>query len=285
MVRRFCLRQPESQWRPRIFERLYPYLTAGQRGGAFWAQFFLTAGSPDDPLFSHMPRYLLTSRIKDFYTDDVRATLGGSDVLQQLRDDLPPHFQRWSTLERAAYLEVSTLLAGYLLSSQADRVGMAHGVEGRFPFLDHRLFAFASALPLRTRLRGLKEKHILHRWAAQHLSGSLPKRAKQPYRAPDAGAFFNDARPPEYRDELLDRNALVETGWFEPSAVAGLVRRCQAGRAAGFLENQALVGILSTQLWHRSFFAAPAAVAPLPPQGADVVLGSSIHAIHNGSSR
>jgi asparagine synthase (glutamine-hydrolysing) len=285
MVRRFCLRQPESEWRPRMFERLYPYLTSGQRGGAFWSKFFLTAGAADDPLFSHMPRFLLTSRIKDFYTDGVRAELAGSDALQQLRDELPEQFGRWSTLERAAYLEVTTLLAGYLLSSQADRVGMAHGIEGRFPFLDHRLFAFASTLPVRTRLRGMKEKHLLHRWAREHLSPTLPKRAKQPYRAPDAGAFFNDSRPPEYRDELLDRKAVAETGWFDPAAVDGLVRRCRAGRAVGFLENQALVGILSAQLWHRTFFAEPAAVVPLSAQGADVVLGSSIHAIHNGSSR
>jgi asparagine synthase (glutamine-hydrolysing) len=285
MVRQFCLRQPESQWRSRMFERLYPYLTTGQRGGAFWAKFFLTAGGRDDPLFSHMPRFLLTSRIKDFYSDEMRASVAGTDVLQQLRDELPPHFGRWSTIERAAYLEVSTLLAGYLLSSQADRVGMAHGVEGRFPFLDHRLFAFASALPVQTRLRGMKEKHILHRWARRHLATTLPKRPKQPYRAPDVAAFFNGSRTVEYRDDLLDQGALDASGWFEPSAVDGLVRRCRAGRATGFLENQALVGILSAQLWHRAFFVEPQAIPPLSQEGADVVLGSGTHALHNGASR
>jgi asparagine synthase (glutamine-hydrolysing) len=281
MVRRFCLRQPESQWRQRIFDRLYPYL-GGNHRGTFWAQFFLHAGAPDDPLFSHMPRFLLTSRIKDFYSDAMRERVAETDVLQQLRDTLPANFQRWSWLERAAYLEVTTLLPGYLLSSQADRVGMAHSVEGRFPFLDHRLFAFASALPGRSRLRGMKEKHILHRWAAEHLPESLPKRSKQPYRAPDVAAFFNPGTPPEYRDALLSRDSLSSFGWFDPDAVAGLVRRCRAGRALGFLENQALVGILSAQLWHQQFFAQLQAVTPLPPEGADVILGSAVHAIHNG---
>ncbi len=281
MVRRFCMRQPESQWRPRMFDRLYPYLN-GNRGGTFWAQFFMNAGSTDDPLFSHLPRFQLTSRIKDFYSEDVRARLAGTDVLQQLRDDLPAEFARWSSLEQAAYLEVSTLLPGYLLSSQADRVGMAHSVEGRFPFLDHRLFAFASALPGRSRLRGMKEKHILHRWAREHLPAALPKRSKQPYRAPDVGAFFNASVPPEYRDALLDADALKSFGWFEPAAVSGLVRRCRAGKVTGFLENQALVGILSTQLWHHQFFAQLQAVTPLPPEGADVMLGSAVPVIHNG---
>ncbi|HET9440576.1 MAG TPA: asparagine synthase (glutamine-hydrolyzing) [Longimicrobiales bacterium] len=281
MVRRFCLRQPESQWRPRMFDRLYPYLN-GNRGGTFWAQFFMNAGSTDDPLFSHLPRFQLTSRIKDFYTDEVRTQLSGTDVLQQLRDDLPPEFGRWSALEQAAYLEVSTLLPGYLLSSQADRVGMAHSVEGRFPFLDHRLFAFASALPGRSRLRGMKEKNILHRWAREHLPAALPKRSKQPYRAPDVAAFFNSSVPPEYRDALLDVDALKSFGWFEPAAVQGLVRRCRAGKVTGFLENQALVGILSTHLWHHQFFGQLQEVTPLSPEGADVVLGSAVPVIHNG---
>jgi asparagine synthase (glutamine-hydrolysing) len=282
MVRRFCLRQPESAWRPRMFDRLYPYLNAGNRGGTFWSQFFLTAGTADDPLFSHMPRFLLTSRIKDFYTDDVRQSLTNIDVMQQLRDDLPLDFPRWSGLEQAAYLEVSTLLPGYLLSSQADRVGMAHSVEGRFPFLDHRLFAFASALPGRSRLRGMKEKDILHRWAREKLPESLPKRTKQPYRAPDVAAFFNASTPPEYRDALLDPSALDAFGWFDPAAVSGLVRRCRAGRVTGFLENQALVGILSTQLWHHEFLTSREAITPLSPEGADVLLGSAIHAVYNG---
>ena len=52
--------------------------------------------------------------------------------------------------------------------------------------------------------------------------------------------------------------SLRRTGIFNPEAVAGLVRRCRAGRAEGFRENQALVAILSTELWHREFLGAPA---------------------------
>jgi len=283
LVRRFCLRQPDSSWRPRLFDRLYPYLNDQGRTGTFWSSFFLNAGSPSDPLFSHLPRFLLTSRIKDFYTDERRDMLVGTDVMQQLRENLPAEFGRWSPLEQAAYLEVTTLLPGYLLSSQADRVGMANSIEGRFPFLDHRLFSYASALPVRSRLRGMKEKHILHRWAGRHLPAQLPRRAKQPYRAPDAAAFFGAGSAPSvYRDELLSPAALAAYGWFEPSAVEGLVRRCRSGRATGFLENQAFVGILSTQLWHQQFFTRSHAVRPLSVEGADVVFGSAVHAFDNG---
>lgn len=72
--------------------------------------------------------------------------------------------------------------------------------------------------------------------------------------------------------ELQSPAALMATGWFAPAAVAGLVRRCAAGQASGTRENQALVAILSTQLWHQAFVAGADAVRPLPPGGADVVL-------------
>jgi len=257
VVRQFCLRQPESTSRPRLFDRLYPYLAPGTRAGEFWRRFFLGAGSADDPLFSHMPRFRLTAWIKEFYSDDFRAGLRGFDALGELRDALPPAFARWSTLARAAYLEMVTLLSPYLLASQGDRMAMAHGVEARVPYLDHRLFEFAAALPDRSKLRGLHEKDILRRWAAALLPASAAGRTKQPYRAPDVPAFF-EGTPPEYVAELLDDAALRRSGVFDPGAVAGLVRRCRAGHATGVREGQALVAVLSTELWQREFLAAPA---------------------------
>ena len=223
-LRHFCLRQPESTRRPRLFDRLYPYLNPGNKGGDFWRGFFLSAGGPEDPLFSHLPRFALTSRIKDFYSASTREALGDFDPMQELRESLPEEFSSWSPLNRAAYLEITTLLSSYLLSSQGDRMAMAHGVEGRFPFLDHRLFRFSADLPVRSKLRGLREKEILRRWAASVVPPTVAQRPKQPYRAPDIPAFFA-ADAPEYVRDALSPEALLGSGLFEPAAVAGLVRR------------------------------------------------------------
>ena len=268
-VRHFCLRQPESQRRPMLFDRLYSYLGDGNKGGSFWRNFFLGAGGPEDPLFSHLPRFALTSRIKDFYSASVRAELDGFDAMDELRGSLPAEFAGWSPLNKAAYLEITTLLSSYLLSSQGDRMAMAHSIEGRFPFLDHNLFAFTAALPVRSKLRGLTEKDILRRWAKSVVPPVVAQRPKQPYRAPDIPAFFA-ADAPAYVQEALSSEALLRAGLFEPGAVAGLVRRCRSGRATGFRENQALVAILSTQLWHQQFVQERAAPAPLSAEGADV---------------
>jgi len=264
-LRLFCLRQPQSRVRPRLFDRLYPYLDPQGRRGDFWRRSFLEAGAPDDPLFSHLPRFLLTSRIKDFYSGDLRNAVAGNEPLEDLRGTLPARFASWSPLNRAAYLEMVTLLSPYLLSAQGDRMSLAHGVEARYPFLDHRVYEFAARLPTRSKLRGLQEKAILRRWAQDVVPPAVQQRPKQPYRAPDIPAFFGPT-PVDFVQEMLDERNLAQTGLFEPAAVAGLVRRCRAGAATGFRESQALVAILSTELWHRQFIgeAARRAARPVP---------------------
>jgi asparagine synthase (glutamine-hydrolysing) len=244
------------------------------KGGEFWRRFFLDAGSPLDPLFSHLPRFLLSARAKEFYSPEFRSGLGGIDVLSELRGSLPVRYFGWSSLNQAAYLEMTTLLSPYLLSSQGDRMAMAHGVEGRFPFLDHRLFEFAAALPTGSRLRGLREKEILRRWASRILPPRIKARRKQPYPAPDAPSFFGP-NAPEWVADHLTPDRLRRVGVFSPKSVGGLVRRCRAGFATGFRENQGLVGVLSTQLWHHQFIERTISSAPLPVRGTSVLLTES----------
>ena len=270
-VRRFCLRRPESAGRQRLFDRLYPYLFEQGRGGEFWRKFFLEAGAPDDPLFSHLPRILLTSRIKEFYSPEFGASVTGRDPLAEARSSLPERFFGWSPLNQAAYLEMTLLLSPYLLSSQGDRMAMAHGVEGRFPFLDHRLFEFSAALPTGSRLRGLKEKEILRRWARRVLPSRISGRSKQPYRAPDAPSFFAP-NAPAYIGDMLSSDAIQRVGIWSPRAVEGLVRRCRTGQAISFRENQALLAVLSTQLWHHQFITSFAPPRSLDIATADVVI-------------
>jgi asparagine synthase (glutamine-hydrolysing) len=234
-------------------DELYPYLAAtGARRGPAWRRFFLDAGAPDDPLFSHQTRAVSTAAVKAFYAPEVEAALLPRDSMQALRDDLPEAFVGWSALERASYLEVRTLLEPYLLAAQGDRVAMAHGVEGRYPFLDHRVFEHAVRMAPAGKLDGMREKAALRDLAASVLPARIADRPKQPYRAPEFAPFFADGSP-DWVEELLSPAALRETGLFDEQRVAGLVRRCRSGRASGLREGMALVGVLSTQAWHEIF--------------------------------
>jgi asparagine synthase (glutamine-hydrolysing) len=258
-LRRFCARQPHSRLRPLLFRRLYPYLPGLQAQSAKYLAAFFGAGiGPlDDPLASHLPRFRTTAGAKAFFSADLRAALAGYDALADLRESLPAEFARWHPLSQAQYLETAHLLPGYILSSQGDRVAMAHAVEGRFPFLDHRVVELGARIPPSLKLNGLREKHVLRKSAERLLPRAILARAKQPYRAPDAQAFVG-ADCPSYVARHLGAADLATAGYFEPKSVERLIAKCRNGKFIGFRDNMAFVGILSTQLWHRTFVSAGA---------------------------
>jgi asparagine synthase (glutamine-hydrolysing) len=253
-LRRFCARQPHSRFRPLLFRRLYPYLPGLQGQSQKYLEAFFASGlgETDDPLFSHSPRFRTTAGAKKFFSADLRRGLDGYDAVAELRDSLPAEFARWHPLSQAQYLETAHLLPGYILSSQGDRVAMAHAVEGRFPFLDHRVVELAARIPPSLKIRGLREKHILRESARSLIPASIGNRPKQPYRAPDSASFFG-ADTPAYVTEGLAGAAIAGAGYFDPRAVDKLAAKCRSRNFVGFRDNMALVGVLSTQLWHRAF--------------------------------
>ncbi|WP_136660450.1 asparagine synthase (glutamine-hydrolyzing) [Nitratireductor sp. XY-223] len=253
-LRRFCARQPESRFRPLLYRRLYPYLPQLQnQSQASLAAFFSAGGNAlDDPLYSHLPRFRTTSGTKLFLSHEVRRELGDYDALAEMRDRLPDDFRRWHPLSQSQYLEAAFLLPGYILSSQGDRMSMAHSVEGRYPFLDHRLVEFAARIPPQMKLRALREKHILRKAVEDILPQSISNRPKQPYRAPDSQCF-TAAAAPAYVEERLSRTAIEEGGYFDAGAVEKLLAKCRKRPTVGTRDNMAMVGIISTQLWHQAF--------------------------------
>jgi asparagine synthase (glutamine-hydrolysing) len=248
-VRRFVARNPLSRIRPLLFRRLYHYLPGVQSQSPEYLAAFFGAGADrlDDPLFSHRPRFRATAQTKLFYSEDLRSMLKDYDAAAALAESLPERFTKWHPLHQAQYLEARHLLPGYILSSQGDRVSMANAVEGRFPFLDHRLVEFAARIPTGMKLRGLNEKHILKRAARDLVPAAIAERQKQPYRAPDSESFRNA----NYVEDAL----ATPTGLFNPTAVLKLSQKARSGAMTGFRDNAAFVGILSTQLWHREFAA------------------------------
>jgi len=253
-IRRFWARQPGSQFRPRLLQRLYPYLPNWPRGAPGYLEAFyrLRLEATERPGYSHLPRWDTTAWIKQFFSADLKATLGGYDAAVELEAALPLRFGAWDPLAQAQYLEIETLLAGNLLCSQGDRMVMAHGVESRPPFLDHRLVEFGAALPPGLKVRGLTEKYLLKQMARPYLPPGITQRSKQAYRAPDSVAFFG-SETPEYLNELLSERHLAQTGYFDPAAVGRLLRKCRAGGPLGARENLAVVGIITTLLWHDLF--------------------------------
>jgi len=253
-IRRFWESQPDSQVRPILLRRLYPYLQNIQnQPDAYRKAFFhINVDHQQQPCFSHIPRWQLTAKLKTFFSDATRAEIAEDSGFSKVRDRLPQRYSSWDSFCQAQYLEAKYLLPGYILSSQGDRMAMAHSVEGRFPFLDHRVVEFASRLPVSLKMKVLNEKYLLKRCAAGLIPPSVAKRQKQPYRAPEACSFLQPAAH-DYMQELLSPEQIRRDGVFDGPAVAMLLEKFRKGAAIGIKDNMGLVGIVSTQLLLHQF--------------------------------
>jgi len=262
-IRRFWAKQPGSRWRPLLLERLYPYLARSPVQQRRMAEHFFgrDLASASQPGFAHQTRWQTTRALARLFTPELRSAVD-RDVIGELLGALPKELPEWSPLAQDQYLEMRTLLAGYLLSSQGDRMLMAHSVEGRFPFLDCDVVELAASLPDSLKLSVLDEKHVLKQVARELVPPDIVRRIKQPYRAPDAASFVGPDRP-DWVDWVTSPLAVAESGVFEPSAVARLWQKCVSLGAARFsnTDNMALVGVLSTQLVHHEILRRPLPVA------------------------
>jgi len=257
-IRRFWSRDPKSDMRPALLAKLYPYIFSqeNEKAKQFLIGFFKqNLDHLDSPAYSHILRWRNTAHLKRFFSPDVQ---NDTDTLEQFVNRfsnlLPANFMSWDSLSRAQYTENIIFLSNYLLSSQGDRMAMGNSVEGRYPFLDHRVIEFASSIPHRLRMKVLEEKYILKQAARGLVPSELIKRAKQPYRAPISSSFFGNSTP-DYVDELLSEESIQTAGYFDRNKVSRLLKKCrtQQGKLVSERENMALVAILSTQILDHQF--------------------------------
>jgi asparagine synthase (glutamine-hydrolysing) len=252
-VRRFMARDPGSAMRRRLIRHLYTYLPnrdALQRG--FELMFQQGLDRVDDPLFSHDLRWSKAARLQSYFTPEARAQFDATALDHDLRSQLPDGFEAWGWAGKAQALEIMTFMTPYLLGSQGDRVAMANAVEGRFPFLDHRVIEFANSLPISLKLRTLsQDKYLLRRLAASRLPEVIVNRPKMPYRAPIRDIVRS--RQGAYIDDALAPGALREAGLFNVEASRKLFDKVRGSDSISEMDEMALLGIITTQLWRDTF--------------------------------
>jgi asparagine synthase (glutamine-hydrolysing) len=235
--------------------RLYPYL---RRFGeydqvalvALFNQFSQDAAAP---FFSHELRFH-NSKLSG------RLLQGASDALHNLRSHVEDigRFESLTPVQRAQWLEYKTLLGGYLLSTQGDRMSLAHSVENRCPFLDPNVVELASASNLKFN-DGFDEKYLLKKAFAGNLPERILTKPKQPYRAPDASAFLKCR--PDYLEYLRSEHELKKLDVVDTRFSLAFVNRmlAKSPEQVSQAENQAFLFLLSVALLHRRFIERPTA--------------------------
>lgn len=286
MLRKFWNKNPASAMRASLFQKLYPYLNNfSSQPVEYLREYFRLPATDWDELFSsHWVRWKTTSRIKRFYSDEFRDRLGGYNPVHEIQETFRDRLVELDTLSRAQYLEISTLLPNYLLSSQGDRMAMAHSIEVRFPFLDKRVIELSCRIPAHFRMLGLNEKAVLKRSMRGRLPDEIIRRYKRPYMAPDISSFLTeDGKFHPVVEEHLSRENIEKWKIFNPAMVDNLKGKCLKGKTIGFGDNMTFVGILSTQIWLNHFMGKPR--EPQRPYQLQIKCDHVISGGFNGSNR
>ncbi len=249
-VRSFWAKRPSSSLRPMLLAKLYPYILNDPKIRGTIKYFFANGiENPNDPFFSHQIRWQNTSKIKTFFNDDLK--ISGYNCIEELRKYLPAGFDKLNYFEKAQYLEMNLFLSNYLLSSQGDRIAMAHSVEMRLPFLDYRIIEYMSKVPAHYKIYGLNEKYILKKVFSQILPQKILQRPKHPYRAPiKQGLLLHNK---DLIQNYCSENSIKESGLFEYKKVSKLINKLLNFEYSGEWDNMALVGILSSQIIYEQF--------------------------------
>jgi asparagine synthase (glutamine-hydrolysing) len=252
-VRQFWGRSPGGAWRAAHLGRLHASQPRPPIGADLLREFYGVGLDRLDAVeFSHLVRWGASGRVARFFSPEFAARTEQEDPVESLVRSLPARVHRWRPLARAQYIEMETLLSGYLLSAQGDRMLMANAVEGRFPFLDHRLIEYAARLPDTLKLRRLREKYVLREYARRWLPPHVLERPKFPYRAPVADALVGPAAP-AWSAEAFAPESVRALGVFDPEKVRRLVAKLEARPAAATeADGMALMAIASTQLLGRA---------------------------------
>jgi asparagine synthase (glutamine-hydrolysing) len=136
-----------------------------------------------------------------FLRDDLVVRIPGHQPLVSALDRLPlaQRVAGRDRLNQMLYVNAKTVLPNFILNYLADRMEMAHSIEGRVPFLDHHVADAAARVPVNLKVNGLREKHVLREAAKDVLIPEVYERQKHPFTTPPTRnpddpmlAFYHD---------------------------------------------------------------------------------------------
>jgi asparagine synthase (glutamine-hydrolysing) len=171
-----------------------------------------------------------------FDDTDIQGQLTGRDALHQ-----------------SLYLWSKTALCGYILTMLGDRMEMAHSIEGRVPFLDHKLVELIVRQPVNQKIRGMTEKYVLREAVKDVITDSVYSRQKHPFLSPPATLNPEDTFH-DYVQETLRGKIFASMPFFDQKAVIELLDRMPSmDDGARTANDQILMVLVSLCVLHERF--------------------------------
>jgi asparagine synthase (glutamine-hydrolysing) len=225
---------------------LLPEDTNGRHGPRRAREFLSSSSGTWQRAYIGWVTYFNPAMRHDLYAPELRAAIGDHSAESFLE-------QRFSEvadcdpLDQVSYVDLYSFLPHNVLQ-YGDRMSMAHALELRLPFTDHRLVEFALRLPVAQKLCGRRTKYLLRQAMRPLLPGETLRRSKLGLNPPLGRWLRRELAP--LVESHLSPSAVRRRGWFRPEGVAQLRREFDHGARDFSLH---LWGLLVLEEWARQY--------------------------------
>ncbi len=147
------------------------------------------------------------------------------------------------------YLWQKTMLINFILTVLADRMEMAHSIEGRVPFLDHHVTEFAAGLPIAYKIRETTEKYVLREATRDVITAELYAREKHPFIAPPLSQAGQKAASDPLRqlcEDIIRAPSFADQPFFEPAKASAYLDGVATGDQAQVTEASPIILRMAT---------------------------------------
>jgi asparagine synthase (glutamine-hydrolysing) len=201
-----------------------------------------------DRQYVHFLTYFTTYHKQQLYTPQFLRQFSPSELdSENMTAWIADEFDMPDPVDRRMKMDILTYLPGALLP-KVDRMTMAHSLEGRSPFLDHRLMEFAATLPADMKLRDGQLKWILKQAGLKFFSAEFLNRPKQGFGVPLADWFRGELR--EFTRETLLSEQALGRGWFRRDYIEKLLTEHELSRQG---HEYRIWALLMLEVWAKTF--------------------------------
>ena len=188
---------------------------------------------------------ILLSLTKQMGEDDIAALFKSPiDILSTAFDskELKPEFH--STLSYIMAIDYQTYLLDDILQ-KVDRAGMSVSLEGREPFLDHRIIEWAAQLPMEYKYNKGNKKYILKQIVHKYLPKEMMDRPKMGFGIPIANWLQNDLKP--FVDQYFDEPFIIKQNIFNNAEIQRIKKSFYQGKIE---RAEKIWYLLMFQMWY-----------------------------------
>ncbi len=190
--------------------------------------------------------YFGNGAYRNLLTEDFRRRIGRFDPEECIRTLFDAGNAK-ELVDRMLYTDTMTRMPDHPVMI-LDRMTMAHGLESRSPFLDHKLVEFCAAIPPRFKIRRTRTRYIETVLAGKYLPEPLIRREKQGFSSPLTYLLDGEFRL-LYRTFLQDAS-LVRDGYLNPDVIRDLLDEHLGKRHD---HGQRLWLLCNAEIWYRMY--------------------------------